>query len=120
MEHLKDLKAEFYKHLKPYAHKGFYEEQFVITGLIHIIKFYLEEDSQEHGRTVISILTDYKSDKIKSVEEFNSETHIEEISTKLKREYGIELQRRVYSWDNLTRKLEDHYYLEKLYEDMDN
>lgn len=120
VEHLNDLKAEFYKHLKSYAHKGFYEEQFVIMGLIHIIKFCLEENSQEHGRAVISILTDYKSNKIKNVEEFNNETHIEEISIKLKREYGIELQRRVYSWDNLTRKLEDHYYLEKLYEDMDN
>ena len=118
MEHLNDLKAEFYNHLKLYAHKGFYEEQFVVSGLIHIIKFNLEEESQEHGRFIISMLTDHKANRMKSLEEFNNEAHIEEISVKLKREYGIELQRRLYSWDSLTRKLEDHYYLEKLYEDM--
>lgn len=118
MEHLNDLKAEFYNHLKLYAHKGFYEERFVVSGLIHIIKFDLEEQSQEHGRYIISMLTDHKTNKMKSLEEFNNEHHIEEISIKLKREYGIELQRRIYSWNNLTRKLEDHYYLEKLYEDM--
>jgi hypothetical protein len=118
MEHLNDLKAEFYNHLKLYAHKGFYEEQFVVSGLIHIIKFNLEEESQEHGRFIISMLTDHKTNRMKSLEEFNNEPHIEGISVKLKREYGIELQRRLYLWDNLTRKLEDHYYLEKLYEGM--
>ena len=118
MEYLNDLKREFYKHLKSYAHKGFYEEHFAVRGLIHIIKFDLEEQSQEHGRLIISMLTNHKTNKMKSLEEFNNEHHIEGISIKLKREYGIELQRRIYCWDNLTRKLEDHYYLEKLYEDM--
>jgi len=118
MEHLNDLRAEFYNHLKLYAHKGFYEEQFVISGLIHIIKFDLEENSQEQGRHIISMLTDHKTNRMKSIEEFNNEPHIKELRVKLKREYGIELQRRLYSWDNLTRKLEDHYYLEKLYDDM--
>ena len=71
--------------------------------------------SQEHGINVISILTDPKTKRGKSIEEFNNEPHLEEIRVKLKREYGIELQRRIYSWENLTRKLQDHYYLENLF-----
>lgn len=110
IEYLNDLKDEFYVHLKSYATKDFYEEYFVVTGLIHTIKFYLEEKSQEHGRTIISMLTDPKTKRGKSIEEFK---------VKLKREYGIELQRRLYSWDNLTRNLQDHYYLENLFDGED-
>jgi len=118
-EHFDDLKGEFYTHLKSYAHKGFHEEYFVVTGLIHTIKFDLEEKSQEHGRNIISILTDPKTKRGKSIEEFNNEPHLEEIRVKLKRKYGIELQRRIYSWENLTRKLQDHYYLENLFNEED-
>lgn len=116
-QYLMDLKNEFYKQLRSYSSKGIYEEQFVICGLINIIKFELEEKSQEHGRYVISMLTDYKTKKMKSFEEFETETHLDELKIKMKREFGIELQRRVYLWDALTRKLQDHYYLENLYEE---
>lgn len=119
IEHFSDLKNEFYTHLNSYASKGFHEEYFVVTGLIHTIKFDLEEKSQEHGRFIISMLTDYKTKKGKSIDEFNSEPHSEEIKEKLKSEYGIELQRRIYSWDNLTRKLQDHYYLENIFDEKD-
>jgi hypothetical protein len=47
---------------------------------------------------------------MKTFEEFEKETHLDELKIKMKREYGIELQRRVYLWDNLTRRLQDHYY----------
>lgn len=117
VQYLIDLKDEFYKQLRSYSSKGIYEEQFVICGLINIIKFELEEKSQEHGRYVISMLTDYKTKKMKSFEEFESETHLDELKIKMKGEFGIELQRRVYLWDTLTRKLQDHYYLENLYEE---
>ena len=117
IEYLNDLKGEFYIHLKSYAHKGFNEEFFAVTGLVHTIKFDLEEKSQEHGRYIISMLTEPKAKRGKSIEEFNNEPHLEEVKIKLKREYGIELQRRIYSWDNLTRKLQDHYCLETLFEE---
>lgn len=117
VEYLMELKDEFYKQLRSYSSKGIYEEQFVICGLINIIKFELEEQLQEHGRYVISMLTDHKTKKMKSFEEFEKETHLDELKIKMKREFGIELQRRVYLWDNLTRKLQDHYYLENLYEE---
>lgn len=117
VQYLIELEDEFYKQLRSYSSKGIYEEQFVICGLINVIKFELEEQLQEHGRYVISMLTDYKTKKMKNFKEFESETHIDEIKIKMKREFGIELQRRVYLWDNLTRKLQDHYYLENLYEE---
>ncbi|MDS0528359.1 hypothetical protein NNC19_21970 [Clostridium sp. SHJSY1] len=120
VQYLMELKDEFYKQLKSYSSKGIYEEQFVIWGLINVIKFELEEKSQEHGRYVISMLTDYKTKKMKSFEEFESETHLNELKVKIKGEYGIELQKRVYLWDTLTRKLQDHYYLENLYEEESN
>ncbi|AJD31803.1 MULTISPECIES: hypothetical protein [Clostridium] len=120
VQYLIELKDEFYKQLRSYSSKGIHEEQFVICGLINVIKFELEEKSQEHGRYVISMLTDYKTKKMKSLEEFESETHLDEFKIKMKREFGIELQRRVYLWDNLTRKLQDHYYLENLYEEEGN
>ncbi len=63
------------------------------------------------------MLTDYKTKKMKSLEEFESETYLDELKIKMKSEFGIELQRRVYLWDNLTRKLQDHYYIENLYEE---
>ncbi|WP_315081223.1 hypothetical protein [uncultured Clostridium sp.] len=116
VQYLIELKDEFYKQLRAYGTKGIYEEHFVICGLINTIKFELEEHLQEHGRFVISMLTDYKTQKLKSFEEFENEPHLDELKVKMKGEFGIELQRRVYLWDNLTRKLTDHYYLENLYE----
>lgn len=116
-QYLAELKEEFYKQLRSYSGRGIYEEQFVILGLINIIEFELEEKSQEHGRYVISMLTDYKNKRIKSFEEFESENHLDESKIKMKREYGIELQRRMYLWDSLTRRLQDHYYLENLYDE---
>lgn len=120
IEYLIELKDEFYKQLRSYSSKGIHEEQFVICGLINVIKFELEEKSQEHGRYVISMLTDYETKNMKSIEEFEKEPHLDELKIKIKEEFGIELQRRVYLWDNLTRKLQDHYYLENLYEEASN
>lgn len=117
IQYLMELKDEFYKQLRSYRSKGIYEEQFVICGLINIIKFELEEQLQEHGRYVISMLTDHKTKKIKSLEEFEKEPHRDKSKIKMKREFAIELQRRIYSWNNLTWKLEDHYYLENLYDE---
>ncbi|KAI3346587.1 hypothetical protein FDB55_03980 [Clostridium botulinum] len=124
-QYLIELKEEFYKQLRSYSTKGLYEEHFVICGLINTIKFDLEEHSQEHGQFVISILTDYETQKLKSPKEFeeeHSDEHsLDNIKNKMKSEFGIELQRRIYSWNNLTRKLTDHYYLENLYnEDCDD
>lgn len=119
IEYLQDAKSEFYKQLRAYSVKGIYEELFVISGLIQVIKFDLEEKSQEHGRNVISILTDYKTKRTKRIQEFESEMHLKELKIKVKREYGIELQRRIYMWNELTMKLQDHYYLEALYEESD-
>ncbi|KFX57148.1 hypothetical protein FDC50_04985 [Clostridium botulinum] len=121
VQYLIELKDEFYKQLRCYRTKGIYEEQFVICGLINTIKFELEEQVQEHGRYVISMLTDYETKKLKSPKEFekeHSDEHsLDNIKIKMKSEFGIELQRRIYSWDNLTRKLTDHYYLENLYKE---
>lgn len=114
-QHLQDLVNAFFSHLKLYAYKGIYEEQFIIMGLIHFIRFELEEKCQEHGRSLLSLLTDRKNKRLKTLEEFNSESHIGELNCLTNREYAIELQRRLYSWDKLTVDLKDHYYLESLY-----
>lgn len=116
-EHLMELKEEFYKQLRSYSSKGIYEEQLIVFGLINTIKFQLEEQLQEHGRFIISMLTDYKTKNIKSINEFQEEAHLNEVKVKMKREFAIELQRRIYIWDSLTWKLQDHYYLERLYEE---
>lgn len=55
-----ELRDEFYNQLRVYTSKRFYEEQFVVCGLINVIKFELEEQLQEYGRYVISMLTDHK------------------------------------------------------------
>ncbi|SHJ13131.1 hypothetical protein SAMN02745163_01379 [Clostridium cavendishii DSM 21758] len=120
VQYLMELKSEFYKQLRAYSSKGIYEEHFVICGLINVIRFELEEKSQEHGRHVISMLTDYRTKKMKSLEEFERENHLGELKTKMTVEFGKELQRRIYLWDSLTRKLQDHYYLENLYEEESN
>lgn len=117
LKHLMELKEEFYKQLKSYSSKGIYEEQLIVFGLINTIKFQLEEQLQEHGRFIISMLTDYKTKNIKSINEFQEENHLDEVKVKMKREFAIELQRRIYLWDSLTWKLQDHYYLERLYEE---
>ena len=44
IQYLIELKDEFYKQLRSYSSKGIYEEQFVICGLINIIKFEFKED----------------------------------------------------------------------------
>jgi hypothetical protein len=46
VQYLMELKDEFYNAVKSYSSKGIYEEQFVICGLINIIKFELEEQSR--------------------------------------------------------------------------
>lgn len=115
IKYLEDLKSEFYDYLKLHAKRGFNEEQLIVNGLISTIKFDLEEKSQEHGRYIISMLTDHKTKREKSIDEFNEENHLEEVKVKLKREYETELQRRIYSWNKLTSKLQDHYYLENLF-----
>ncbi|GAV23049.1 hypothetical protein cpu_15590 [Carboxydothermus pertinax] len=117
LQYLKDLNAEFYAHLRQYAGKGIIEEHFLITGLIHTIRFYLEENCQEHGRKILALLTDRKDKRLKTLEEFNNELHTAEIKCMLTREYAIELQRRLYLWDKLTIDLKNHYYLENLYLD---
>lgn len=117
VQYFSELKDEFYKQLRCYTFKGIYEEHFVICGLINTIKFELEEKSQEHGQFVITMLTDYETQRLKSFKEFENEPHLNEFKIKMKREFGLELQRRIYSWNNLTKKLTDHYYLEKLYND---
>lgn len=117
MRYFIDLKNEFYKHLRLYRTKGIYEEQFIVCGLINAVKFELEEKLQEHGRYIISILTDYKTKKMKSIEEFEEETHLTQLTNKMNSEFGIEFQRRAYLWDSLTWKLKDHYYLENLYKE---
>lgn len=117
LSHFIELRDEFYKQLRSHTSTGLYEEQFVVCGLISVIKFELEEQLQEHGRYVISMLTDHKTKRMKSFEEFEEETHLEELKVKIKKEFAVELQRRVYLWNALTKKLHDHYYLENLYDE---
>lgn len=118
VKHLNAVKDEFYKELRSYAAKGISEEQLVVFGLIRIIKFELEERLQEHGRLVIGHLTSYRTKKRDiTLDEFVNNPRNESVKYKMNEEYGLELQRRVYLWDKLTMDLQDHYYLEKLYEE---
>ncbi|WP_125152067.1 hypothetical protein [Clostridium rectalis] len=115
--YLEDLKREFYINIRRKVLYSIFSEMNLVMGLIYSIRFDIEEKCQEHGRIVLSFLKDYKTEKIKSLHEFNNEAHTKEVKKLLSEEYSLELQRRMYLWDKLTIELKDHYCLEKLYFD---
>ncbi|KIS21571.1 hypothetical protein [Clostridium botulinum] len=67
------------------------------------IKCELKEDIEGVGKTILSTLRN------KSLEEFNKEEHISELKSVINRDYIIELQRRIYSWNVLSTKLTEGY-----------
>lgn len=107
-DHLNDLKKEVESLLYEKVYESIYEEIYTIVGLTHSIRFDLEEKCKEYGRIVLSLL------------ELEDEISKEELKKVLHNEYALELQRRVYYWDNVTIGLRNHYYIEKLYENTEN
>ena len=93
-------------------------KSFHVLGFIHSVQFDLEERSQEHGRSVIGFLTDFKTNELKSVQQFQTEDHIPEVKSTVSKGYGIELQRRIYMWKSLTLIFTSPYALEKMYKEM--
>lgn len=117
-KYLEDLKKELYIALEKKSAEGIMAELYLVTGIINSVAYSLMEESQEHGRSVIQLLTDYKSGKTKSIDEFKEDGHIEELKVKLDSKYGKELQRRIYLWDKLTLGLKSPYFLEELYKEL--
>ncbi|WP_270606287.1 hypothetical protein [Bacillus mobilis] len=72
----------------------------------------------EHGRTVIGLLTDFETKELKSVQQFQNEEHIPEVKNMVSKEYGIELQRRIYMWKSLKLIFKSPYALEKMYKEI--
>lgn len=106
-EHLCDLKKEIKSLLYEKVYQSIYEEIYTIVGLTYSIRFDLEEKCKEYGRIVVSLL------------ELEDEISKEELKKVLDNEYALELQRRIYYWDNITTGLRNHYYIEKLYENIE-
>lgn len=118
LEMVKALKKECYNLMEQRAVVGLHAQIFHVLGFVHSIQFDLEEKSQEHGRAVISLLTDFKTDKLKSVQQFQTEDHIPEVKNMVSKGYGIELQRRIYMWRSLTLIFTSPYALEKMYKEI--
>ncbi|AVP54305.1 hypothetical protein [Clostridium tetani] len=106
--HLYDLKKEIESLLYEKVHYSIYEEIYTIVGLTYSIRFDLEEKCKEYGRIVLSLL------------ELEDEISKEELKKVLHNEYALELQRRMYYWDEITVGLKNHYYIEKLYENRED
>ena len=118
LEMVEVLKRECYNLMEQRAAVGLHAQIFHVLGFVHSIQFDLEERSQEHGRTVIGFLTDFKTKELKSVQQFQNEEHIQEVKNMVSKEYGIELQRRIYMWKSLTLIFTSPYALEKLYKEI--
>ncbi|EEL52304.1 hypothetical protein bcere0022_3480 [Bacillus cereus Rock3-44] len=113
-----ELKNAFYRIMHKQARGNLQREVFLVTGCIHTILFDLEEKSQEHGRGVIGCLTDYSTGEQKSVKQFEEEVHTPELKRIVSKEYGMELQRRIYMWKSLTLEFTSPYAMEKMYEEI--
>ncbi|PDY48634.1 hypothetical protein COM11_20200 [Bacillus pseudomycoides] len=113
-----ELKNAFYRMMNKQARGNLHREMFLVTGCIHTILFDLEEQSQEHGRGVISCLTDYTTGEQKSVKQFEEEEHVPEVKKIASKEYGVELQRRIHMWKSLTFDFTSPYVMEKMYEEI--
>lgn len=107
-EHLSDLKKEIKSLLYERVYQSIYEEIYTIVGLTYSIRFNLEEKCKEYGRIVLSLL------------ELEDEISKNELKKILHNEYALELQRRVYYWDKAAMGLKNHYYIEKLYEHIED
>ncbi|MGN4446903.1 hypothetical protein ACTFOB_18615 [Bacillus cereus group sp. MYBK79-1] len=118
LEMVEELKRECYSLMEQRAAVGLHAQIFHVLGFVHSIQFDLEERSQEHGRTVIGLLTDFKTKELKSVQQFQNEEHIPEVKNMVSKEYGIELQRRIYMWKSLTLIFTSPYALEKMYKEI--
>ncbi|MES9664087.1 hypothetical protein COK06_16240 [Bacillus cereus] len=118
LEMVEVLKRECYNLMEQRAAVGLHAQIFHVLGFVHSIQFDLEERSQEHGRTVIGFLTDFKTKELKSVQQFQNEEHISEVKNMVSKEYGIELQRRIYMWKSLTLIFTNPYALEKMYKEI--
>ncbi|MBU3184963.1 hypothetical protein [Clostridium estertheticum] len=112
IDYLEDLQQLLYEHLNQYV-KEVSREYLLILGLVNYIKCELKESIDGIGETILSILTN------KSLEEFNKEEHINELKSMLNKDYIKELQRRVYSWNTLSSKLTEGYYIDELYKNLE-
>lgn len=111
-QYLDDLLQQINKHLEQY-NRGISREYFIILGLVNYIKSELRERLDEIGNTFLSEL------KSKSLDDFNKEDHISEYNAIFNKTYINELQRRIYSWNILSFKLQDGYYIDELYKELE-
>ena len=118
LEMVEVLKRECYNLMEQRAVVGLHAQIFHVLGFVHSIQFDLEERSQEHGRVVIGLLTDFKTGELRSVQQFQAEDHISEVKSMVSKGYGIELQRRIYMWKSLTLIFTSPYALEKMYKEI--
>ena len=81
LEMVEVLKRECYNLMEQRAVVGLHAQIFHVLGFVHSIQFDLEERSQEHGRVVIGLLTDFKTGELRSVQQFQAEDHISEVKS---------------------------------------
>ncbi|AOR23147.1 hypothetical protein [Clostridium taeniosporum] len=111
-KYLEDLQKQLHEHLNQYT-KEISREYLLILGLVNYIKNELKENIDEIGRIILSEL------KNKSLEDFNKEEHIHEYKSMINKDYIKELQKREYLWNILSSKLQEVYYRDELYEDLE-
>ncbi|RDY23188.1 hypothetical protein CHF27_009570 [Romboutsia maritimum] len=111
-EYLEDLQEQLYDQLDQFK-REFSREYFNILGLISYIKSELEYRINEIIGTIFQELKD------KSLDDFNKEDHIDEYKNIFNKDYAKELERRKYSWNVLSTKLQENYFRDELYKDLD-
>lgn len=101
-----DLKKELFCRMEQVVREKIMDEPFLIIGLIHTIKFYLNEDLQDCSKTIISVL---KREKEKEVQSLINQYEF------FNKEYVIELERAIYLWDKLTLDMRSHFIINEMY-----
>ena len=79
---------------------------------MNFIKFRLKEQLRGIGET---FLVEFKN---KSLDDFSKQEHTPEYRAIISKEYIKELNRRIYSWNILSPKFEEDYFIDELYKDL--
>lgn len=103
------LKAEIRQQLHQETCESMYHGLFVITGLVYLVKDYLDEES----RTLAGAIRNLIELSDRSVEEIKNDPLTRKYFDP---QYPKELRRRIYLWDSKSVELRNEYSLEVLME----